>query len=267
MSSLSKANKSRKQWKTKAISRGDESRYFRKENARVKGERDRYKAEAKECKARLKQMEQQNKMPVLCTKTEVVRIALQLFLAARISFRAVSRVLSVLGHYPGSGPGQALGLTKAPCPQTIINWVTRLSIARIQHSTPLRSAPLHQDPSDNGFIWMIDISIALGAGKILALLALDVRHHQRSTGAPSLQNVQCVAVSVALSWTGKEIAAFLRKVMAPGSGPGQACGTTVRFSQRWRKRPRIGSGAGSCQSRPAFRGGRIFHSFHCGYLP
>lgn len=206
MSSLSKSNKSRKQWKTKAISRGDENRYFRKENARIKGERDRYKAETKEYKARLEQMEQQNKMPVLCTKTEVVRIALQLFLVARISFRAVSRVLGVLGHY--------LGLTKAPCPQTVINWVTRLSIARIQHSTPLLSAPLHQDPSDNGFIWMIDISIALGAGKILALLALDVRHHQRSPGAPSLQNVHCVAVSVALSWTGEEVAAFLRKVMA-----------------------------------------------------
>lgn len=206
MSSLSKANKSRKQWKTKAISRGDESRYFRKENARVKGERDRYKAEAKEYKARLEQMEQQNKMPVLCTKTEVVRIALQLFLVARISFRAVSRVLGVLGHY--------LGLTKAPCPQTVINWVTRLSIARIQHSTPLLSASFHEDPSDNGFIWMIDISIALGAGKILALLALDVRHHQRFPGAPSLQNVHCVAVSVALSWTGEEVAAFLRKVMA-----------------------------------------------------
>lgn len=206
MSSLSKANKSRKQWKTKAVSRGDENRYFRKENARVKSERDRYKAEAKEYKAKLEQKEQQDKMPVLCTKTEVVQIALQLFLTARISFRAVSRVLGVLGHY--------LGLTKVPCPQTIINWVTRLSIARIQHLTPLLSAPLHQDPSDNGFIWMIDISIALGAGKILALLALDVRHHQRSTEAPSLQNVHCVAVSVALSWTGEEIAAFLRKVMA-----------------------------------------------------
>jgi len=206
MSSLSKANKSRKQWKTKAISRGDENRYFRKETARLGRERDRYKAEAKEYKVKLEQMEQQNKMPAIRSKTELVQITLQLFLTARISFRAVSRVLGVLGQY--------LGLTKAPCPQTVINWVTKLSIARIQHSMHRLNTPLHHDPSDNGFIWMIDISIALGAGKILALLALDVRHHQRSPGAPSLQNVHCVAVSVALSWTGEEIAAFLQKVMA-----------------------------------------------------
>ena len=193
------------------MSRGDGNRYLRKENARFKRERDRYKTEAKEYKAELDEMKQQNKMPAIRSKTEVVQIALQLFLTARISFRAVSRVLGVLGHY--------LGLTKAPCPQTVINWVTRLSIARIQHSTPRLRAPLHQNSSDNGFIWMIDISIALGAGKILALLALDVRHHQRSAGAPSLQNVHCVAVSVALSWTGEEIAVFLQKVMAAMGRP------------------------------------------------
>ncbi len=201
MSSPSKIKKSREQWKTKAVCRGDENRDLRKESARFKRERGRYKAEAK-----LEQMEQQNKMPVIHSKTELVQIALQLFLTARISFRAVSRVLGVLGHY--------LGLTKTPCPQTIINWVMRLSIARIQRSTPRVSTPLHSGPSDNGFIWMIDTSIALGAGKILALPALDVRHHQRSAGAPSLQNVHCAAVSVAPSWTGEQIAAFLRKVIA-----------------------------------------------------
>ena len=206
MISPSKVNKSRKQWKVKAVSRGDDNRYLRKESARFRRERDRYKAEAKEYKVKLEQMEQQNKMPAIRSKTELVQITLQLFLTARISFRAVSRVLGVLGQY--------LGLTKAPCPQTVINWVTKLSIARIQHSMHRLNTPLHHDPSDNGFIWMIDISIALGAGKILALLALDVRHHQRSPGAPSLQNVHCVAVSVALSWTGEEIAAFLRKVIA-----------------------------------------------------
>lgn len=206
MSSPSKIKKSRNQWKAKAMSRGDETRYFRKENARIQRDRDRYKAEAKEYKAKLEQMEQQNKMPVLRTKTEVVQIALQLFLRARISFRAVWRVLDVLGHY--------LGLTKAPCPQTVINWVGRLSIARMQHSPSLLSAPLHPESSDNGFIWMLDISIALGAGKILALLALEVGYHQRSAGAPSLQDVHCVAVSVAGSWTGEAIAAFLRQVMA-----------------------------------------------------
>jgi type III secretory pathway component EscR len=45
----------------------------------------------------------------------VVWISLPLFLEAPSSFRAVSRVLTLLPH--------ALGIQKAPCPQTVINWV------------------------------------------------------------------------------------------------------------------------------------------------
>ena len=47
-------------------------------------------------------------------KENLIFLALQLFVVARIGFRAVSRVLSLLAV--------ALGIQKAPCPQTIINW-------------------------------------------------------------------------------------------------------------------------------------------------
>ena len=53
-------------------------------------------------------------------KVDVVWLALRLFLEVRISFRAVCRVLSLLAA--------DLGLNKAPCPQSVINWVMRLSI-------------------------------------------------------------------------------------------------------------------------------------------
>jgi hypothetical protein len=62
------------------------------------------------------------------------------------------------------------------------------------------------DPFANGFIWLIDISIALGAGKLLAVLALDARHHQFHPGAPALEQVRCLLVAVADSWTGEAIA-------------------------------------------------------------
>ncbi len=62
----------------------------------------------------------------MCGKVDVVFLALQRFLMARIGFRAVSRVLGVVGHH--------LGLRKPPCPQSISNWVTRLSLTRIQHA-------------------------------------------------------------------------------------------------------------------------------------
>jgi hypothetical protein len=125
---------------------------------------------------------------------------------ARLGFRAVSRVLSLLAF--------SLGITKAPCPQTIINWVTRLSIVRIQSARMLQGVAVSLAPFSNGLIWMIDISIALGSGKIVAVLALEARHHQRSQAAPSLGQVRCLAVSVAASWTGDTLADLLKRLIA-----------------------------------------------------
>ena len=112
----------------------------------------------------MKQRERQVNTPVVGSKVDIVLIALQLFLIARIGFRAVSRVLGVLGKH--------FGLTKTPCPQTIINWITRLSITRIQPMKYLVGNQVSGDPFSNGFFWIIDTSIALGAGKILAVLVL-----------------------------------------------------------------------------------------------
>lgn len=72
----------------------------------------------------------------------------------------------------------------------------------------------------NGLIWMIDISIGLGTGKILTVLALDAHHHQlRPTTAPGFHDVHCMAVSVADSWTGESIAAFLQRLIAIAGRP------------------------------------------------
>ena len=108
-------------------------------------------------------------------KVDVVWLALRLFLEVRISFRAVCRVLSLLAV--------DLGINKAPCPQSVINWVMRLSIVRIEAARALRGLPLSQAPFSNGLIWMIDLSMGLGSGKILAVLALDAHHHHLAGGA------------------------------------------------------------------------------------
>ena len=205
MSSEYKVRQSRKNWKYKAVCRADENRYIRRENERMKKERDTYKKEMMKYKEELERIKRQNKTPVVQNKENLVFIALQLILVVRISFRAASRVLGVLGN--------CLGVTKAPCPQTIMNWVTRLAIARIDHAPLLPHPQLPADPFSHGFLWVIDTSITFTAGKILAVLALSVRHHESDTGAPSLQSVHCVAVSVALSWTGDAIADFLKRLI------------------------------------------------------
>ncbi len=206
MSQLSKVKHSRDQWKHKATQRGDQNRYQRKQIARLTAERTRAPQALTATQARLRQLESQPQELVALPKVEVVFLALQLFLVARIGFRAVSRVLSLLAW--------VLGIKKAPCPQTIINWVMRLSIVRIEAARRLKGLPLSDAPFTNGLIWMIDISIGLGTGKILAVLAIDAHHHQRFNGAPALEHVHCIRASVADSWTGETIAGVLRRLIA-----------------------------------------------------
>jgi len=211
MSQLCKVKHSRQQWKDKARQRGDQNRYLRKELARVKAERDQAKQRLQENQARLRQLESQVQSVAVRSKVDVVWLSLRLFLEARISFRAVCRVLSLLAC--------ALGIKRAPCPQSVINWVLRLSIVRIEAARGLRGLFLSQAPFSNGLIWMIDISIGLGSGKIVAVLALDAHHHRLVDGAPALDHVHCIAVSVADSWTGEAIAELLKRLIAQMGRP------------------------------------------------
>jgi hypothetical protein len=211
MSPLSKMKHSRDQWTYKAKQRGERERYQRKQHARLKAERNQATNALKATQARLRQLEAHQHGLATVPKVDVVDVALQLFLEARIGFRAVSRVLTLLAL--------ALGIKKAPCPQTLINWVIRLSIVRLASARPLRGLPLAQAPFNNGLLWMIDLSIGLGSGKILAVLAIDAHHHQLVNAAPSLRHVHCIGVSVAESWTGESIADVLDRLIAQMGRP------------------------------------------------
>jgi hypothetical protein len=211
MSQLSKVQHSRHQWKHKAKQRGDHNRYQRKQSARLTAERNRATTALKAAQARLRQLESPPQGRVAQPKVDVVLLALQLFLVARIGFRAVSRVLSLLAW--------VLGIKNAPCPQTVVNWVIRLSIVRIDAARSLKGLLLSQAPFTNGLIWMIDISIGLGTGKMLAVLAAQAHHHQHTPGALSLKHVHCIGVSVADSWAGETIAEVLKCLIAQMGRP------------------------------------------------
>ena len=238
MPSKYQLQKSRENWKKKAICNGKNARYEKKETKRVKKDRDKYKSEAREarkdrdkyksetrevikdrdkykseaCEARKElEKERQNNKVSVPDKQELVYITLTLFLVARISFRGVSRVLEVLSRH--------LGLTKAPSTQTVINWVTRLSITKMHNPAYLNCPLIDKSNFSNGFVWIIDISIGLGSGKIFTILGLNLKHHALNEGAPTLKDVHCIAVAVAESWTGETIAAFLQKVIAVTGRP------------------------------------------------
>lgn len=158
MSQLSKITHGRNRWKAKAKQRSDDNRYLRKQLTRLKAERDRAKQALKDSQGRLRQLESQAHTVAVRPKVDVVWLSLRLFLEARISFRAVSRVLHLLANN--------LGIERAPCAQSVINWVMRLSLVRIEGARELRGLPLAHAPFSNGLLWMIDLSIALGSGKI-----------------------------------------------------------------------------------------------------
>ena len=205
MSQYSKMKQSREQWKAKAIERGQAQRYQRKQSARHKATAEQKTKALEAAQARIRELEAQLREVTTRPKVEVVHFALPLFLEARIGFRAVSRVLTLLAS--------ALGIKKAPCPQSVIHWVMRLAIVRIDSARHLRGLPLPQAPFCNGLIWMIDLSSGLGTGKILAVLAFDA-HHQLHPGALGLAQVHCLGVSVAASWTGEAIAEVLKRLIA-----------------------------------------------------
>lgn len=202
MSQQSKLRHSRQQWKQKAKERAEHNRYLRKEIERIRQERDRAKQALQEANQQLRQKEARPTH----LKAHRVWLALTLFAGARISFRAVSRVLHVLADW--------LGIAKAPCPQTVINWVMRLSVVRMQSVKLLQGTARRLLPFTNGLIWMIDISITLGAGKLLSVLAFDAHHYQLAGCAPGFQHVRCVTVAVSLSWSGERLAALLERVIA-----------------------------------------------------
>jgi hypothetical protein len=206
MSQLSKMRQSRDEWKSKAKTRGQGQRDQRKAEARLRARYVQVSETLKATEARVRQLETQLQGLVTRPKVEVIHLALRLFLEARISFRAVSRVLALLAG--------TLGIRKAPCPQTIINWVIRLAIVRMDLAPTCRGLPLEAAPFSNGLIWIIDISIGLGCGKILTVLALDAHHHQLASGAPTLHQVRCLGVAVAASWDGDTIADFLKRLIA-----------------------------------------------------
>jgi len=206
MSQQSKLRHSREQWKRNATERAAENRYLRKELARMRHERDRLHHAHRETQERFRQHDAQTQGLVVSHKVDLVWLALRLFLEVRISFRAVSRVLQLLAE------GGAL--MKAPGPQTVINGVMRLAIVRGDTTRALRGLPLRAAPFSNGGMWMIDISIGLGTGKILAVVAIDAQHHRLRPGAPSLEHARGMGGAVADAWPGDTIAAFLKRLIA-----------------------------------------------------
>jgi hypothetical protein len=79
MSQWSTVRQRRHQWPHKATQRADHNRYWRKQLARVKHQRDRATTALTETQARLRQLEAQRQGLAVHHKVDLVFLALQLF--------------------------------------------------------------------------------------------------------------------------------------------------------------------------------------------
>jgi hypothetical protein len=161
MSHLAKVTQGRNPWKAHATPRSGDNRSLRNQRARVKAARDRATQALKDTQVRLRQRESPAQTVAGRPKVDVVWRSLRLFFEVRISLRAVSRILHVLAA--------DLGIERAPWAQSVLNWVMRLSMGRLECARERRGLPLPLAPCSNGLIGMIDLSIALGSGKLGAV--------------------------------------------------------------------------------------------------
>lgn len=205
MSAKSKLLQSRFAWKEKASDRGDDSRDQRKiigrQSIRIQQQNIVIRAQDK----RIAVLEEAASKPSVTVKVEVVFLALRLFVEARISMRAISRVLKILSA--------VFGGFKAPCPQTISNWVTKLSLTRLWSLPAIVKLSSPCAMFTNGWMYMFDESIGHACGKILLVLRVRADHYATATGYPGFRDIQPVAVAVSTSWTGEHIAVFLQKII------------------------------------------------------
>jgi len=85
---------------------------------------------------------------------------------------------------------------------------------RLDAARTVRGVPLDPTPFPKGLLWRIDRRIGLGAGTIVAVLALAAPHHQLESGAPALRHVHGLGGAVADAWTGETIAAWRKRLSA-----------------------------------------------------
>lgn len=91
---------------------------------------------------------------------DCMALAIELVLTARVSFRAASRVLMLIGD------------GRVPAPSTIRSWVLRLGLGM-----------LHQDPPRaSDWVWLIDHSIQIGTRKCLVILGIRLGEYPWGRG-------------------------------------------------------------------------------------
>ena len=124
--------------------------------------------------------------------TETMIISILLIVKARISFRAVPRVLSCTG-FQGWIPHFS----------STINWVCRVGLASLRHM---------KVPKED-WIAITDMTLDIAYKKALVILRLPLSVYLKREGAITLEDVTCAGVVVRESWKSEDVAKSLHDLL------------------------------------------------------
>jgi hypothetical protein len=226
MTSVTRLEISRDNWKNKAVTRGEAVRQLRKDKSRLEkigAESRRHKAEfiakfeeAALNNAKLREELRQTKNKVIALQssestnlTQIKSYALMrslcvmLVIAGALSFRSIPRALQILLEAKWISPCQVPHFT------SVINWTLRSGIAIYNKVTTLNEP----------WFAIMDCSIDIGIRKALVVLRVPLSTVQRKNGAIGLDDCECIGVKVSTQWNGELVEKELTDIFSKAGNP------------------------------------------------
>lgn len=133
--------------------------------------------------------------PLVRTRVETVVLCVQLIVFARISFRAIPRVLHSI-NWPGW----------IPCFSSAINWICRLGLKK------LIDASNHCGP----WIAIVDMTLDIAFKKALVVLRVPLKIYLERKDALCLSDVSCVGMLIQSQWDGERVGLALQAIVGDG---------------------------------------------------
>ena len=187
---------SRDKWKRKAMERGRLNKNLTRQLARSRSSQveslGREKLLADECDGLREDLRRERlQKPVVSDLTTMI-FSVMLVVDARISFRAVPRVLSCT-RFQGWIPHFS----------STINWVCRVGLASLRYI---------KSPQES-WIALIDMTLDIAYRKALVVLRLPLSVYLKREGSITLADVSCAGIIVRDSWKSEDVAEALQGLL------------------------------------------------------
>ena len=187
---------SRDNWKRKAIERRRLNKNLVRQITRIRSvQADLIEREKLLCDERdslIEALRCQRLIKPIPSDTSTIIISILLIVNARISFRAVPRVLSCVG-FEGWIPHFS----------STINWICRVGLASLQYM---------KAPKED-WIAIIDMTLDIAYKKALVVLRLPLSIYLKREGSVTLKDVTCAGIVVRESWKSEDVAEALHGLL------------------------------------------------------